>query len=46
LLRIKRPFKTCIEKGIKRSDIKIEADHIISMKTFPGQEITFKNGYE
>ncbi len=46
LLRIKLPFKTFIEKGIKRSNIEIEADHIISMKTFPGQEIIFKNGYE
>ncbi len=46
LLRIKLPFKTFIEKGIKRSSIKIEAEDIISIKTFPGQEIILKNGYE
>ncbi|MGC4037538.1 MAG: glycoside hydrolase N-terminal domain-containing protein [Chitinophagaceae bacterium] len=44
--KIKLPFKTFVEKGIKRADIKIGNDNIISFKANPGQIITFENGYE
>jgi alpha-L-fucosidase 2 len=43
---IKLPFKTFIQKGIKRSDIRFDNDNIISFKTTPGQVIVFENGYE
>ncbi|MEJ0103426.1 MAG: glycoside hydrolase family 95-like protein [Bacteroidota bacterium] len=44
--RVKLPFKTFIEKGIKRSDINFGNDNIISFKTNPGQIVVFENGYE
>ena len=42
ILRIKLPFKTWINSGIDRSDIKI-VNGIAEMKTSKGQTITFKN---
>jgi len=44
--RIKLPFKTFVEKGIKRINIKFENDNIISFRTQPGQVIFLENGYE
>lgn len=46
ILNIKLPFKTFVEKGIKRSSIETGPGGIIIMKTIPGQEIIFTNGYE
>jgi len=46
ILKIKLPFTTFVEKGIKRSSIVTGPDGIITMKTIPGQEIIFTNGYE
>jgi len=43
---LKLPFKTFIQKGIKRSDINFGNNNIISFKTVPGQTIVFENGYE
>jgi alpha-L-fucosidase 2 len=43
---IKLPFKTFIEKGVKRSAISFGNDNIISFKTVPGQVIVFENAYE
>ena len=43
---IKLPFKTFIQKGVKRSDIRFGNDNMISFKTIPGQVIVFENGYE
>ncbi|HET9744462.1 MAG TPA: hypothetical protein VFP97_02050, partial [Chitinophagaceae bacterium] len=45
VLRIKLPFKTWINTGIGRSNIKI-ANGIAEMKTSKGQTITFKNAIE
>jgi alpha-L-fucosidase 2 len=45
LLRIKLPFKTWINNGIDRSEIKL-ANGIAEMKTKKGQTITFKNAFE
>ncbi len=45
LLRIKLPFKTWINTGIDRSEIKI-VNGIAEMKTTKGQTITFKNAFE
>jgi len=44
--RIKLPFKTFVERGIKRINIKFEKDNIISFRTLPGQVIFMENGYE
>ena len=44
--RIKLPFKTFIQKGIKRANIKFIKDSIISFTTVPGQIVFFENGYE
>lgn len=45
ILRIKLPFKTWINTGIDRSEIKV-ANGIAEMKTMKGQTITFKNAFE
>jgi alpha-L-fucosidase 2 len=45
MLRIKLPFKTWINTGIDRTEIKI-VNGIAEMKTTKGQTITFKNGFE
>ena len=45
ILRIKLPFKTWINTGIDRSNIKI-ANGIAEMKTSKGQTIIFKNAFE
>lgn len=45
VLRIKLPFKTWINTGIDRNQIKI-IDGIAEMKTSKGQKITFKNAFE
>ena len=45
LLRIKLPFKTWINTGIDRSEIKI-VNGIAEMKMKKGQTITFKNAFE
>ena len=45
LLRIKLPFKTWINTGIDRSDIKV-VNGIAEMKTRKRQTITFKNAFE
>lgn len=44
-LRIKLPFKTWINTGVDRSNIKI-VNGIAEMKTSKGQTITFKNAFE
>jgi len=43
---IKLPFKTFVEKGIRRSSINFENDGTITFNTVPGQVIIFENGYE
>ena len=45
MLRIRLPFKTWINTGIDRSEIKV-VNGIAEMKTTKGQTITFKNGFE
>jgi len=45
ILRIKLPFKTWINTGIDRSEIKI-VNGIAEMKMTKGQTITFKNAFE
>lgn len=45
ILRIRLPFKTWIQTGIDRSQIKFE-NGIVEMKTSKGQTITFKNAFE
>lgn len=45
ILRIKLPFKTWINTGIDRSQIKFE-NGIVEIKTSKGQTITFKNAFE
>ena len=45
ILRIKLPFKTWINTGIDRSEIKI-VNGIAEMKTSKGQTIVFKNAFE
>jgi alpha-L-fucosidase 2 len=45
ILKIKLPFKTWINTGIDRSEIKV-VNGIAEMKTTKGQTITFKNAYE
>jgi len=45
ILRIKLPFKTWINTGIGRSEIKV-VNGIAEMKTKKGQTITFKNAFE
>lgn len=45
VLRIKLPFKTWINTGIDRSQIKI-VNGIAEMKTSKGQTITFRNSFE
>ena len=45
MLRIKLPFKTWINTGIDRSEIKI-VNGIAEMKTKKGQTIIFKNAFE
>ena len=45
VLRIKLPFKTWINTGIDRSEIKV-VNGIAEMKTKKGQMITFKNAFE
>jgi alpha-L-fucosidase 2 len=45
ILRIRLPFKTWINEGIDRSEIKI-INGIAEMKTSKGQTIVFKNGFE
>ncbi len=45
ILRIKLPFKTWINTGINRSEIKI-VNGIAEMKTTKGRTITFKNAFE
>ena len=45
VLRIKLPFKTWINTGIDRSQIKI-VHEIAEMKTSKGQTITFRNSFE
>ena len=45
ILRIKLPFKTWINTGIDRSEIKV-VNGIAEMKTSKGQKITFKNAFE
>ena len=45
-LRIKLPFKSFIANGIKQNHIQQEGEGIISMKTPPGQEIVFDNGFD
>lgn len=43
---IKLPFKTFVEKGIKRISINFGNDGTITFNTLPGQVIIFENGYE
>ena len=45
MLRIKLPFKTWINTGIDRSEIKV-VNGIAEMKMTKGQTITFKNAFE
>jgi alpha-L-fucosidase 2 len=45
ILRIKLPFKTWINTGIDRSEIKV-VNGIAEMKTTKGKTITFKNAFE
>ena len=45
MLRIKLPFKTWINTGIDRSEIKV-VNGIAAMKTTKGKTITFKNAFE
>ena len=45
ILRIKLPFKTWINTGIDRSQIKFD-NGILEMKTSKGQTINFKNAFE
>jgi len=45
MLRIKLPFKTWINKGIDRSEIKV-ANGIAEIKMTKGQTIIFKNAFE
>jgi len=45
ILRIKLPFKTWINAGIDRSEIKV-VNGIAEMKMKKGQTITFKNAFE
>jgi alpha-L-fucosidase 2 len=45
ILRIKLPFKTWINTGIDRSDIKV-VNGVAEMKMRKGQTITFKNAFE
>jgi alpha-L-fucosidase 2 len=45
MLRIKLPFKTWINTGIDRSEIKV-VNGIAEMKTTKGKTITFKNAFE
>ncbi|HEY5774288.1 MAG TPA: hypothetical protein VIS75_16735, partial [Chitinophagaceae bacterium] len=45
ILRIKLPFKTWINSGIDRSEIKV-VKGVAEMKTTKGQTITFKNAFE
>ena len=44
-VKIKIPFKTWINTGIDRSEIKI-VNGIAEMKMTKGQTITFKNAFE
>jgi len=45
ILRVKLPFKTWINTGIDRSEIKV-VNGIAEMKMTKGQTITFKNAFE
>jgi alpha-L-fucosidase 2 len=45
MLRIKLPFKTWINTGIDRSEIKV-VNSIAEIKMTKGQTITFKNAFE
>ena len=45
ILRIKLPFKTWINTGIGRSEIKV-VNGMAEMKTKKGQTVTFKNAFE
>jgi alpha-L-fucosidase 2 len=45
ILRIKLPFKTWLNTGIDRSEIKV-VNGIAELKTKKGQTIIFKNAFE